>query len=217
MIQLTADLALPGLSMPFARNEEIFAEEEPAEFVYKVISGVVRTGRLLADGRRQLNAFYLAGDVFGLERGDVHRCAAEAVTEANVALIRRSTLERQAERNGLVAQELWNLTALTLERMEQHIMLLGRKSALERVASFLLSLIDAKQGDGCAPVRAIDLSMSRSDVADYLGLTIETVSRSLSQLERVKIIALANARHINLLDRKALKNLATLGDALRLV
>ena len=93
-IEISPHLALPGFVMGFAQNEEIFGEEEETAFVYKVVSGAVRTTRLLSDGRRQIGAFYMAGEVFGLEAGPAHRFSAEAIAPSEIALIRRSALEQ---------------------------------------------------------------------------------------------------------------------------
>jgi len=184
--------------MGFARNEEIFGEEEPADFVYKVASGAVRTTRFLCDGRRQIEAFHLPGDVFGLERGEVHRFSAEALTNCQIMVIRRSALDRAVERDCAAARELWVLTSQDLERIQEHMLVLSRKNAAERVASFLLKLADRRGSD------AVELPMSRGDIADHLGLTIETVSRTMTQFERDQVIALPNTRQAILKNRAAL-------------
>jgi CRP/FNR family nitrogen fixation transcriptional regulator len=190
LIELTPGLALPGFTMRFDANEEIFGEEEPADFVYKVVSGAVRTTRLLSDGRRQIGAFYLPGDVFGLEAGETHRFSAEAIAASDVALIRRTALDRVVERDGAAARQLWCLTSHELEDLQDHMLLLGRKNAAERVGSFLLKL--ARRG----PSAIIELPMSRGDIADHLGLTLETVSRTFSQFARDNAINLPTARHV---------------------
>ena len=198
LIEIAADLALPGFTMSFDPNEEIFGEEEAADFVYKVISGAVRTTRLLSDGRRQVGAFHLSGDVFGLECGETHRCSAEAVTPSEIALVRRSALERAAELDSAAARGLWSLTSHELEDLKDHLLLLGRKNAAERVGSFLLRLASR------ASSAIVELPMSRGDIADYLGLTLETVSRTLSQFVRDQTISLPSARRVILRDAAAL-------------
>ena len=198
-VDLTARIAAPGFVMGFARNEEIYGEEETADFVYRVVSGVVRTTRLLSDGRRQVAGFYFAGDVFGLETGDTHNACAEAITDCQVARVKRAVLERAADRDVCAARELWSITARDLDRMQAHMLLLGRKGAVERLAIFLLDMEARTQGHG-----VVDLPMSRIDIADYLGVTFETVSRSLTQLERDGVIALPSSRHIELRNRRAL-------------
>jgi CRP/FNR family nitrogen fixation transcriptional regulator len=198
MFEIAPDLELPGFAMTFDANEEIFGEEEPADFVYKVISGAVRTTRLLSDGRRQIGAFHLPGDVFGRECGQTHRFSAEAVAPCEIALIRRSAIERAAERDSGAARRLWSLTSHELEDLQDHMLLLGRKNAAERVGSFLLKL--AKRASSAI----IELPMSRGDIADHLGLTLETVSRTLSQMARDQAIALPSARRVVLRNPDAL-------------
>jgi CRP-like cAMP-binding protein len=191
-----------GTVMSFVRNAEIYGEGEQVEFLYKVISGTVRTYKVLADGRRQIGAFYLAGDLFGFEAGDEHGFSAEAVGDSKVLVIKRSAIFALAARNSDVASQLWNLTTRELRRMQSHIMLLI-KSAHERVAGFLLEMADRSPASN-----EFELPMSRQDIADYLGLTIETVSRTLTSLENAAAIALPSARRIVLRDRVALGKLS---------
>jgi CRP/FNR family transcriptional regulator, nitrogen fixation regulation protein len=192
---------LMGAPMPFARNAEIYGENEPAEYLYKVVSGSVRTYKVLNDGRRQIGAFYLPGDIFGLEIGDEHTFSAEAVADSKVLVIKRSALVNLAERDTDVARQLWTMTASELQRVQDHILLLI-KTAQERVAGFLLEM--ASRGPAG---NEIDLPMSRQDIADYLGLTIETVSRTLTQLENSAAIAVPSSRRIVLRNRAALNRL----------
>lgn len=199
LLNLTAGVSAPGFVMGFSRNEEIYGEDEPADFVYKVVSGAVRTTRILSDGRRQIADFHFAGDVFGLELGEVHSLCAEAISDCRIALIKRIAVDRAADRDSVAARELWGVTARDLRRLQDHMLLLGRKGAMERVSAFLLEM-SARTGKS----EAVDLPMSRTDIADYLGLTIETVSRSLTQLEREGAIGLPSFRHVELRSRGAL-------------
>ena len=194
-------IELMGAVMPFARNTEIYGENEPAEYLYKVVGGAVRTYKVLNDGRRQIGAFYLPGDVFGLEIGDEHTFSAEAIVESKVMVIKRSALVALAARSNEVAQQLWTMTAGELKRAQGHIMLLI-KTAQERVAGFLLEMA-ARSTSG----NAVELPMSRQDIADYLGLTIETVSRTLTQLENSAAIAVPTSRRIVLRNHAALNRL----------
>jgi len=192
-------LDLMGARMSFARNEEIYGEDEPADYVYKVLSGAVRICKLLDDGRRQITAFHQPGDMFGLESGEHHRVSAEAIVNSSILVVKRSAVVALAAGDTDVARQLWAMTAKTLERVQDHMLLLGCMSARERVAAFLLAMA------GRAPrADEIELPMSRQDVADYLGLTIETVSRTLTQLEHDAAIGLATARRIVLRNRAAL-------------
>ena len=194
-------LDLMGARMPFARNMEIYGENEPAEYLYKVVSGAVRTYRVLHDGRRQIGAFLLPGDMFGLEAGATHVSSAEAIADSVILVIKRSAVVSLAERDAEVARQLWTLTAQALGRVQNHMLLLIR-NAQERIAAFLLEMAErGPTGD------AVELPMSRQDIADYLGLTIETVSRTLTQLEAEAAIALPTSRRVVLRDRSALDRL----------
>ena len=194
-------IELMGALMPFVRNSEIYGENEPAEYLYKVVSGTVRTYKVLVDGRRQIGGFHLPGDMFGFESGDEHTFSAEAITDCNILVIRRSAVIALAARDNDIAQKMWALTARELQRLQDHIMVLI-KSAQERVVGFLLEMADRGAGGG-----AVELPMSRQDIADYLGLTIETVSRTLTQLEKTAAIELPTSRRVVLRDRSALSRL----------
>jgi CRP/FNR family nitrogen fixation transcriptional regulator len=192
-------LEIDGPRMTYDRDEEIFGEAESADYVYQVVSGSVRTYRLLSDGRRQIEEFHFAGDCFGLEAGRERRTTAEALTETVVKAVRRSALTDLASRDPDMARKLWKLTASDLRRTQDHVLMLGRRSAAERVAGFL---IDLARRTGSA--HELDLPMSRQDIADYLGLTIETVSRTFTQLQGSGYVAIPSCRHILLSDRQSL-------------
>jgi CRP-like cAMP-binding protein len=189
-----------GAPMVYPRGTEIYGENEPADYLYKVIGGTVRSYKMLNDGRRQVGAFYGPGDMFGVESGDMHTFSAEAITEVKVLAIKRSSVVAAAASDNAVARALWSLTGRELQRVQNHILLLI-KTAQERVAGFLLEM--AKR----ATSNEIELPMSRQDIADYLGLTIETVSRTLTQLENSDAIAVPSARRIVLRNRAALVEL----------
>jgi len=191
-----------GSARSYGKDEEVYGEGDKASWYFKVVSGVVRTCKILSDGRRQIDAFHVAGDIFGIERGETYRCSAEAVGEATVIAYRRCSLEVLAASDSVLARQVVATTLLSLERAQDHMILLGRKSAAEKVATFLLAMAERVHED------AIELPMSRSDIADYLGLTIETVSRTLTQLERDAVIALPMARRtIVLRNKSALRRL----------
>ena len=191
-----------GVRKTYLRDEAVYAEEETADWVYEVVTGVVRTCRLLSDGRRQIEDFHLCGDVFGLEAGLTRRTTAEAVGPVVLKLVRRSILADLAARDPAVAQKLWSLTAQDLRRSRDHVLMLGRRSAVERVAGFLLDLV---QRTGCGG-DALDLPMSRQDIADYLGLTIETVSRTFTQLQGSGVLKAPSCRHLEI-SLEALENI----------
>jgi CRP/FNR family nitrogen fixation transcriptional regulator len=185
----------------YRKGIEIFGEAERAEYIYQVIDGAVRSYKLLSDGRRQIGAFHLAGDIFGLENGTAHRFTAEAIVDTTLRLMKRSSLEDVAESDIMVALDLLNMTTSKLEHAEDHMLLLGRKTSVERVAAFLLEMDRRATASG-----VMALPMSRRDIADYLGLTLETVSRALSSLHGKGILGFLGQtqRQIVLLDRTRL-------------
>ena len=194
-------IELMGARMTFARNAEIYGEAEAAEYLYKVVSGAVRTCKVTADGRRQIGGFYLPGDIFGLETGDVHVFSAEAIGEATVLVVKRKPLMALAQRDGEVARQLWSSTAAELNRSQARLLLLI-KSAQERMAGFLLEMAARSPGRD-----EVDLPMTRQDIGEYLGLTIETVSRTLTRMQEAALIELAASRHVLLRQRSALEQL----------
>jgi CRP/FNR family transcriptional regulator, nitrogen fixation regulation protein len=190
-----------GAAMVFPRDAEIYRESSPATYLYKVISGTVRTFKTMSNGRRQIRAFYLPGDIFGVETGPEHAFCAEAITDAKVLVIERKAVVALAARDHDVAHQLWSLTSRELKHARNHVLLLIQ-SAQERVAGFLLEMADrVPAGD------EIELPMPRQDIADYLGLTIETVSRMMTHLEKGAAIALPTSRRVVLRNRSALNRI----------
>jgi CRP/FNR family transcriptional regulator, nitrogen fixation regulation protein len=184
-------------------NEEIYGAKEPAVYFYKVVSGCVRSYTVLGDGRRLIAAFHLPGEIFGLEPTERHLFSAEAVTGAEILVINRSEVTRLAARENAVAGALWAHVANELHRTQNHLLLLN-KGASERVVSFLLEMDDRIQLSD-----ENGLPMSRQDIADYLALSSETVSRMLAKLESASAIALRTTRHIVLRDRAVLEQMVT--------
>jgi CRP/FNR family nitrogen fixation transcriptional regulator len=199
---LTGHPGLVASEFSYRKDEEIYGEDEPAEYVYQIIRGAVRTYKLLSDGRRQIGTFHLPGDVFGLESGNNHRLAAEAIIDTTVRLVKRGSLEQAAGVDVKVARTLWSMTAGELRHAEDHMLLLGRKNAMERVANFLLEM-DRR----LAVAGMMALPMCRRDIGDYLGLTLETVSRGLSQLHSEGVLGFSGARQIVLRNRQRLRNM----------
>jgi CRP-like cAMP-binding protein len=184
---------LIGTPSSYGREEEIFGEGEEAESVYRVMQGAVRTYKVLSDGRRQITGFHLPGDLFGFEQGEIHRHTAEALSGTRVLIFKRRQIERIATHRAEVACQLWSLATRSLRHAQDHMMLLGRRSALERVAAFLLDVDLRLGGTG-----TFDVPMTRRDIADYLGLTIETVSRTISQLEGEGALLRTGGRQVSL-------------------
>lgn len=182
-----------GTPFSYGREEEVYGEGEDAEFVYKVVEGAVRTHKVLSDGRRQITGFHLPGDLFGFEQGETHRHSTEALSDTRVLIFWRLGIQRAATRNADVACHLWNMAASGLRYAQDHMLLLGRRSAVERVAAFLMD-VDGRLGE----TGTFALPMTRRDIADYLGLTIETVSRTLTQLEEDGALLRTGSRQVSL-------------------
>jgi len=186
-----------GVRISYAPKERIFHENDPAESVYKVVSGLVCTTKFLIDGRRQISGFYLPGDYFGLECSGAHTLSAEAVTNAKVRIIKKSVLATVANRDA-IERQLLSLTTRELARLQERALLLI-KTAQQRVGEFILEMEKrAKVGN------AIQLPMKRQDIADYLGLKIETVSRILTSLESCAAIELETSHRIVVRSRSVL-------------
>ncbi len=200
-VPLFDNVQIGGASMNFERNAEIYGEGESADYVYKVLSGSVRAYKVLSDGRRQVTAFYLPGDVLGIESGSEHSNSAEAIDKATILVVKRSSVFNTAASNGEVARHLWSITAAELRRSQNHALLLI-KTAKERIAAFLLDMAERLAGKGC-----VELPMSRQDIADYLGLTIETVSRTLTSLSEGSTIQFLASRRIVLRNPSQLNKL----------
>lgn len=188
-----------GVVMSFRRSQEVFCDDEPADRVYKVLAGTVCTCKILSDGRRQINAFYLTNECFGLECADRHSYAAEALSDAKILVVKRVALMAIAGRDAVVARQLLVLTARELARVQNRVLLLA-KTAEERVVGFLLELANRSAKN------SIELPMLRRDIGDYLGLTIETVSRTLKSLKDHAAIEVS-ARRVVLRNRSRLSRI----------
>ncbi len=192
-----------GSVVHFTGDQSIYDEGDDADAFFKVAEGVVRTCKFLSAGRRQIEAFHAAGEMFGLEAGPDHRLSAEAVNDCTLVSYRRRGVDRLALTDAVLSQRLLSFAMQGLSRSQDHALLLGRKSAMEKVAAFLLEWSHHSLGE-----QTVTLAMTRQDIADYLGLTIETVSRTLSHMERNALIELSTARDIRLIDKAALSRLS---------
>lgn len=193
---------ITGIVRNYHRGQEVFGQGERADHVYKVVRGAVRCFKTLADGRRQICDFALPGDVFGLEPGSDHGVTAEAIAESAIVAARRNTVVDNAADPIAAARGLARLMMTDLQRNRDHIVTLGRRAAAERVVVFLLELAERLGGGD-----TVELPMSRQDMADYLGLTIETVSRTLTHLESDGLIAMKCCRSVTLRDPRSLRHL----------
>jgi CRP/FNR family transcriptional regulator, nitrogen fixation regulation protein len=186
----------------YEKDSQIYGEDGSADYVYQVASGAVRSYKLLSDGRCQITAFHLPGDVFGMDIGAIRRMAADAIVDTTVRRVKRRSLEQAAATDMFVGRSLWTMARRDLEHAEDHLLLLGRKTAVERVAAFLLEMDRRLTVTGMLP-----LPMCRRDIGDYLGLTLETVSRALSQFHDQGILDFSGARHIVLRNRALLRDM----------
>ncbi len=190
-----------GQSVSIGRDETLFCEGDPAEAVYVVLSGAVRSSKMLPDGRRQIIGFHEAGDLIGLTLADDYFYSTEGVTAVRLRRVSRSQLEALIERQPCLRNRLFSLAARELAAAQKQMLLLGRKTARERLCSFL---VERCRHNG----HTIELPMSRTDIADYLGLTIETVSRTLSQLRAEGLVRMASLHSLELTDADRLSDLA---------
>jgi len=195
-------LAGYGMTITLPRDRELHAQGDRAEFCYRIVSGCVRTLKLMEDGRRQIGGFLLAGDCLGFDALDTHDFAAQAVTDVVLRRYRRRETEALMERHASLARVVREMAARELREAYDRILLLGRKTASERIATFLLEMA-ARQGGGCK----VALPMSRTDIADHLGLTVETVCRMMTHLRREGTIVVGPGQ-VELLSPAALQHMA---------
>jgi len=187
---------------PFAPGALLFRQGEAVRLVYRVLSGAVVSYRLLSDGRRQVTGFHLPGDFLGLEAGVEHATTAEALSRVDALAMERTELAGRAVTDVGLARALWQVTVQAFRRSEDHALILARQGATERVAAFLLDFAERM-----GRPEIIDLPMTRQDIADHVGLTIHTVSRTLSQLQAHGMVEARSSRHVRLLQRHRLEGL----------
>ena len=185
----------------YNRDVEIFGQQEPAEYLYKVVSGAVRTFSVLRDGRRHIAEFYLAGEFFGLEADSKHTLSAAAICNSKLLVIKHSVLAVLAEHDKDIARRLRDMMRDELWRAQAHATMLIKTSS-ERVADFLLEMADRSP-----ETNEIELPMSQREIGDHLGLTIETVSRTFAKFEAATVIERQSLRHVTLRNRAALEQL----------
>lgn len=192
-----------GTTISVGRNETIFSEGDAAKYAYRLVSGAVRLCKLLPDGRRQIADFYLDGDLFGFLDIDDYAFSAEAITNVTLVRYARNQVTSLEEEDRDLRRQLKKMLHQRLSRAQNHLVMLGRQTVKERVASFLLQMVERLDADTLGKT-CIDLPMGRQDIADYLGLTIETVCRALSDFKRAGIIAVPNTHQIVINDVETL-------------
>ncbi len=192
-----------GTVVVLRRDQPLFFEGDPAQHCFKVVSGTVRSCKLLADGRRHVSQFLLPGDFVGLESDGTYRFTVEAVNDATVMRYPRRAMDQLIEQQPRLGKRLLGMLSEGLSAAQAQMLLLGRKSAVERLASFLLSMSE-RSGES----DSIALPMTRGDIADHLGLTIETVSRIFSQLKSQGVIQLKASNEVVIRRRDELEEIA---------
>jgi CRP/FNR family transcriptional regulator, anaerobic regulatory protein len=207
---------LRGLGSHFRlkSGQPLFHEGDPATRVFTLTSGSLKLYKLLPDGRRQVTGFMQPGDFLGISVDDEHAYSAEALEQSLLCSFPKTRFDDFTEENGEMERELYRLAVHELAAAQQQMVLLGRKTASERLASFFVGLAERMERITEDRVRFVDLPMSRSDIADYLGLTKETVSRVLALFKQQRLIRLDAIDRIEILDRAGLENVAEgdLGD-----
>ncbi len=198
------DLRFSSAVLNLAQNQEIYGETDRCDGFFRVVAGVVRTCRFLSDGRRQVDDFLVAGDLFGFEMGARRMLSAEAACPAAVIRYRYRPDASVPANDDELTQLLFAHALRSLARAQEHAVLLGRRTAVEKVAAFLIDWTAHSPGG-----EVVLLSMTRNDIADYLGLTVETISRTLALLQRHAFLELSSARRIRLKNVAALRLLAS--------
>jgi CRP/FNR family nitrogen fixation transcriptional regulator len=194
-----------GSTISVLRDREIHGQGDQAAWCYRVISGCVRVVNLMEDGRRQISEFLMPGDTLGFDALEIYDFAAEAVSDVVLRRYPRRMVDALAERNVPLARRLRDVISTSLRTAHSRLVLLGRKTASERIASFLLEMVERLPQ---ARANILDLPMSRTDMADHLGLTIETVCRVLGHLRRDSTIAI-NRSSITIRNTAALEQMAS--------
>lgn len=203
--QAASHIAAISVVQRLSPKKILFCEGDEAKDVYEVVHGTLRLCKLLSDGRRQIIGFLSDGHLLGLAHENLYLYSAEAVTEVTVCRYPRSRFARMVDEVPGFAKRLLAVTSSELSAAQDQMLLLGRKSAAEKVASFLLALAQVH----CSKRQEIRIPMARNDIADYLGLTVETVSRTLSKFRQDGVIALPTANSMIVLDRHQLEALAS--------
>jgi CRP/FNR family transcriptional regulator, nitrogen fixation regulation protein len=189
----------------YCKGAIVFRQAQSREYVYQVVAGAVRAQQLLPDGRRQIAGFHLAGDIFGLETGETHRFEADAIAETTLRLMSRSFLDDRVDNDPVAFRAFLGMITDSLIHAENQMLLLGRQNSEERVAAFLMEMHSRSTSGGVT-----HLPMSRRDIADYLGVTLETVSRAMGKFRRSGLLKFVDdtQRMVAIQDTKALAALA---------
>lgn len=191
-------------------HEHVFLEGESQTYVYQVLEGVIGVYKLLPDGRRQIVAFHYPGDMIGLDHHQHFADHAEALCDARIRCIPADTVDSLISNEPGFGQALMRLLAIELAETREQLLSLGRKSAMEKLATFLLRISRRNESFGLNS-ELLHVPMTRAEMADYLGLTVETVSRNITKLKVARVIQLNSRSKIKVLDPDALQKIANAG------
>ncbi len=194
-----------GTTVSVRGDRQVHGQGDKADYCYRILSGCVRTVKLMEDGRRQIGEFLMAGDLFGFDALETYDFATEAVSDVLLRRYPRRMVDALAENNVALTRRLREMTAVSLRTAHARLIMLGRKTASERIAGFLLEMAERLPE---ARPDVLDLPMGRTDIADHLGLTIETVCRVLALLRREGTISIDRGR-VRILVRVALQQMAS--------
>jgi CRP-like cAMP-binding protein len=185
------------------RGQQIYCREDPVRYWYRIVAGMARKSTLLSDGRRRIVDFLLPGDFFGFSIKPERFFDVEAVVETSVACYPRQRMEMLADSNPEVARRIREKAFESISRLQSRLLILGRVTAIEKVSAFLMELAERSSRGGD---RVVILQMSRYDIADYLALSVETVSRSLTDLQNRGAIVLLGKHRVQIADPAALSD-----------
>jgi CRP/FNR family transcriptional regulator, nitrogen fixation regulation protein len=192
-----------GTLRRYGADESVYGQDEATDYWYQLASGAARKCTQMSDGRRQIVDFLLPGDLFGFHAGAGHDCSVECVVpNTTVVRYQRQRMESLMESDPQFARRVREIAFDSIDRMQSRTILLGCGRALERVGGFLLEMANRRQIETGGTVA---LPMSRYDIADYLAIAVETVSRSLTTLRSKQVIAFFDTRHFRIVNRKALE------------
>jgi CRP/FNR family nitrogen fixation transcriptional regulator len=201
--ELPACLEALATTNRWHRGQQIYSREDPVRCWYRIVGGMARKSTLLSDGRRRIVDFLLPGDFFGFSARPERYFDVEAVVETSVACYPRQRVEMLADSNVDVARRIREKAFESISRLQSRLLILGRVTAIEKVSAFLMELAERSSRSGS---RVVILQMSRYDIADYLALSVETVSRSLTDLQHRRAIVLLGKHRVQITDPGALSH-----------
>jgi len=199
------DFSNVSFEKSFLNKQNIFLQNDQSDYLYNITEGNVKIYQLLDDGRIQIIGFLYPGDFFGSYRNNKYNYCAEAIGDLKTCVFNQKILDKYLDENPILAKELLNKTSFELTLAQDRLTVLGKLNAAERLVKFLLNISEQRNRIGWKN-NPISLPMTRQDVADYLGITIETVSRELTNLKTSNIIKIITSKQIYLSNTEELKS-----------